>query len=107
MRNQELIDELMTSGRIRDQQVMLWRDVAGLMAVLDAIGRDGVSAVVKIDGMRADAAVYTVVVSGPRLGEAFFRQDGSDLPQLLEAAVEFYRTAVWSLEPPTGPTARD
>jgi hypothetical protein len=96
MHDQELVDGLVTSGRVREQQVTLWRDVAGLMAAFDAIGRDGVSAVVKIDGARPDAAVYTVVVSGPRLGEAFFRQDGNDLPALLGAAIDFYRTAVWS-----------
>jgi len=67
------------------------------MAALDAIGRDGVSVLVKIDGLRPDAAVYTVAISGPRLGEAFFfRQDGSDLPALLRAGIEFYRVAAWS-----------
>ncbi|WP_133822029.1 hypothetical protein [Tahibacter aquaticus] len=96
MHDQELVDELVASGHVGEQQVMLWRDVAGLMAVFDAIGRDGVSAVVKIDGARPDAAMYTVVVSGPRLGEAFFRQDGSDLPALLSAAIAFYRAAAWS-----------
>lgn len=97
MHNQELVDELMSKGHVGEQQVALWRDVAGLMAVFDAIGRDGVSAVMKIDGARPDGAVYTAVVSGPCLGEAFFRQDGSDLSTLLRAAITFYRDAVWSV----------
>ncbi len=96
MQDQELIDELVASGHLREQQVALWRDVAGLMAVFDAIGREGVSALVKVDGARPDAAIYTVAVSGPCLGEAFFRRDGSDLPALLRAAIAFYRGAAWS-----------
>ena len=93
MSDQKLVDEFVTSGRVAEQEVMLWRDVAGLMAVFDAIGREGVSAMVKIDGGRPDGAVYTVVVSGARFGEAFFRQDGSDLAALLRAAIAFYQEA--------------
>lgn len=95
MHDRELVDELMSTGHVSEQQVSLWRDVADLMAVFDAIGRDGVSAVVKIDGSRIDGAAYTVVVSGPRLGEAFFRQDGNDLSTLLRAAIAFYRDTAW------------
>ncbi|MFT3719389.1 hypothetical protein [Pseudorhodoferax sp.] len=93
MNDQKLVDEFVASGRVVDRQLTLWRDVAGLMAVFDAIGRDGVSAMVKIDGGRLDGVIYTVVVSGPRLGEAFFRQDGSDLAVLLRAAIAFYKDA--------------
>ena len=95
MSDKELIGEMVASGRVHEQQLALWSEVAGLLALFDAIGRDGVSAVVKIDGGRADTDVYTVVVSGPRLGEAFFRQDGSDLAALLRAAIAFYKSAFW------------
>ena len=101
MNDQELVEGLVIGGRVREQQVTLWRDVAGLMAAFDAIGRDGVSAVVKIDGARPDAAVYTVVISGQQLGETFFRQDGNNLPALLRAAIEFYSAAAWSAGPHT------
>jgi hypothetical protein len=94
--DETLINELRTSGRISERQETLWRDVAPLMAAFDAIGREGVSALVKIDGERPNGAVYTVVITGPRLGEKFFRQDGRDLPILLRAAIEFYRAAAWS-----------
>lgn len=95
MNNEHLIDTLRTTGRVNDETVSRWSDAAGLMAALDAIGRDGASAVVKIDGGRPDGAVYTVVVSGPKLGESSFRRDGSDLLSLLGEAVEFYRFSVW------------
>jgi hypothetical protein len=48
--------------------------------------------VVKIDGGRSDGSVYTVVVSGGRLGEDFFRNDGADLATLLQEAISFYRS---------------
>ena len=53
--------------------------VADLIAELDVIGRAGSVAVVKIDGERHAASIYTVVVSGGLLGVEFFRNDGADL----------------------------
>jgi hypothetical protein len=67
-----------------------WTEALPLLAALDAIGRDGGSAMVKIDGARANSDVFTVVVSGGRLGECFFRKDGSDLRSLLREAVAYY-----------------
>jgi len=95
MHDEKFASELQSSGRVSAQQVTQWRGVAGLMATLEAIGRDGASVVVKIDGARPDGAVYTGVVSGPYLGETSFRRDRSDLPDLLRAAVEFYRVTAW------------
>jgi len=94
MEGQGLITAL-KSGRIAEEHVSRWTEIAPLMAVLDAIGRDGTSAVVKIDGERP-IAVYTVVVSGKKLGESFFRKDGSDLVALLQDAIEYYEAEVWS-----------
>lgn len=95
MNDENLIDDLQSGGHVTEQQVSRWRDAAVLMAVLEAIGRDGASVVVKIDGGRPDA-VYTVVISDPQLGELFFRKDGPDAVVLLREAVEFYRRAAWS-----------
>lgn len=92
MPNQALINASQLTG-LADEQVSQWREVAPLMATLEAIGRDGASAVVKIDGGRPDA-IYTVVLSGPRLGESFFRKDGSDVQVLLREAIEFYVSKV-------------
>jgi hypothetical protein len=96
MHDKELIDGLLASGRIREQEITRWRDLAGLLAIFEAIGRDGVIAIIKVDGERVDSAVYTVVVSGPRLGGALFHQDGSDLSALLNAAITFYRSNMWT-----------
>jgi hypothetical protein len=93
MSDQALVEEFLLSGRVTEREVVKWGNVAGLMAVFDAIGREGVSAVVKIDGGRLDGALYTVVVSGSRLGDSFFRQDGNDLAALLRDAIEFYKEA--------------
>lgn len=94
MTDQDLVSEFVACGHIVHEQVLLWREVAGLMAVFDAIGRqDGVNAMLKIDGGRVDGAVYTVVVSGTFFGERFFRQDGSDLAGVLRGAIAFYKKA--------------
>jgi hypothetical protein len=91
-----LIEELQKTGHLTLEQVSRWRDSSGLLAVFDAIGRDGANAMVKVDGGRSDGSVYTVVVSGGRLGEDFFRKDGANLNALLEEAISFYRARVWS-----------
>jgi hypothetical protein len=96
MNDQDLVGVLKASGHVTEQQVSRWKEAAALMAVLEAIGQDGATAVLKVDGGRPDA-VYTVIVSGPELGESFFRKDGSDVLALLREAVEFYRTAAWSM----------
>ncbi|MES2935333.1 MAG: hypothetical protein V4805_17810 [Pseudomonadota bacterium] len=95
MNDKKLIESLRTDGRVSDEHVTRWAEAAGLMAAIDAIGRDGVNAIVKIDGARTDGQVYTIVLSGAKLGESFFRRDGSDLLSLLQDAIEFYRSTVW------------
>lgn len=71
----------------------VWRNASALLATIDVTARDGLSVVVKIDGMREHGRAYTVVVSGPKLGERLFRQDGSDLIGLLQGAVAFLNEA--------------
>jgi hypothetical protein len=96
MNRTQLVESLRSRGHVSGEQLAAWRDVSGLLAALDAIGRDGANAVLKIDGGRPDGSVYTVVISGGRLGEAFFRKDGDDLAALLAEAVEFYKARAWS-----------
>jgi hypothetical protein len=98
MNDQALVGALQASGCVTEENVARWRDAAALMATLDAIGRDGVTAVVKIDGGRPDA-IYTVLVSGAQLGESFFRKDGNDPLALLRDAIDFYKAEVWSKRP--------
>lgn len=97
MKNEQLIDALLASARISNAEVALWRETAVLLAVLDSIGRDSMNAVVKIDGARMDGSIYTVVITGSKLGDDFFRKDGADLPALLREAIDFYSSRVWSL----------
>lgn len=96
MNSELLVDALRASGRVSEEQFSRWIDAAKLMAVLDAIGREGMNVVVKIDGERSNEAVYTIVISGGRLDRSFFRKDGCDLLTLLQDAIEFYRSVVWS-----------
>jgi hypothetical protein len=95
MSDQSLVEALLTRGHVNEEQISRWTDAAVLMAALDAIGREGAAAVVKVDGGRLGAA-YTVVLSGSRLGESFFRKDGNDILVLLRDAIEFYWSEVWS-----------
>jgi hypothetical protein len=94
--SEKLFESLRSGGRVSSEQVSLWSGVAGLLAGLDAIGREGANVVVKIDGGRPDGSFYTVVISGGRLEEEFFRKDSGDLAALLQEAVEFYKVRVWS-----------
>lgn len=95
MNDQALVSAFLASGHVTEGQISKWREGAALMAILEAIGREGTTAVVKFDGGRLDAA-YTVVLSGLQLGESFFRKDGSDLFALLRDAIDFYNSEVWS-----------
>lgn len=96
MDDRALINKLQDSGNIAAMDVALWRDSAGLLAAFDAIGRHGVNALIKIDGARLEGSVYTVVISGGKLGEEFFRKDGKDLVALLREAISFYLDKVRS-----------
>lgn len=56
---------------------------------LQSIAKDGASVVVKIDGIRKDY-IYTIVISGGKLGESFFRKDGAEIFFLLQDAIDYY-----------------
>ena len=90
MNENELFEALSKVGLGSWGEMDSWRDSSRLLSALDAIGRDGGNALVKIDGGRNDGRVYTVVVSGGRLGDEFFRKDGSDLHALVLEAIGFW-----------------
>jgi len=90
MNENELLGALANVGLESQGAVESWSNSSRLLSALDAIGRDGGNALVKIDGGRNDSRVYTVVVSGGRLGDEFFRKDGSDLQALLLEAIGFW-----------------
>jgi hypothetical protein len=94
MVDEALLTDLRKIGIDIQALVAPWKDSVELLAAMDAIARAGSNAVVKIDGGRAEADVYTVVVSGGRLGEEFFRKDGADLRMLLREAVSFFAERV-------------
>ena len=50
MDDQTLVEKLEKDGRLSRVDLLRWQEAAKLMAVFDAIGRDGVNAVIKIDG---------------------------------------------------------
>jgi hypothetical protein len=77
------------------------------LAAFEAIGRDGATALIKVDGQRSDESIFTVVVSGGPLGDVFFRKDGADLEALLREAVMFYRAHVWSVGEGVRSSARE
>lgn len=102
MAESEIIEMLSCRGLLTEESMAAWSDMAKLMAALDAIGRE-CNALVKIDGGRDDAGVYTVVLSGGRLGDSFFRQDGPALRPLLQEAIEFFLVRTRREEPRGSP----
>ena len=81
-------------ARTWQAQVARWKGLAELLAAFEAIGRDGAVAIVKVDGERTNGDVYTVVVSGAKLGGRFFRKDGGELAALLQEALAWYADAI-------------
>jgi hypothetical protein len=88
MTDEQILSALSAAGL--DVRIQDWRDLAFLLAAFNAVGRTGTNALVKIDGARADNRFYTVVLSGGQLGDAFFRNDGSELEPILREALAFY-----------------
>ena len=95
MKDQIPLGSLRVDEHVTNEQVTKWSSAANLMATIEAIALDGAIAVVKVDGARP-AAIFTVVISSPNLGEEFFRKDGTDVLSLLRDAVAFYDAEVWS-----------
>jgi hypothetical protein len=71
-----------------------WLDAVPMLAALDAVGRDGASALIKIDGQRSGARMYTVLISGGRLGDAHVRRDGAALAPLLREVLGLYAARI-------------
>lgn len=63
---------------------------------IEAIAKDGTSVIIKLDGERSEDKFYSVVLSGGKLGETFFRKDGSELTSLLEELIEYYNSIMLS-----------
>ncbi|HEY9132882.1 MAG TPA: hypothetical protein VIM98_14110 [Dyella sp.] len=95
MNDLALIGQLLAKGHVTDELVRKWSRAAALLAGLDAIGRDGSVVLIKVDGARSEMP-YSVVISGQRLGDSFFRKDGGDVLSLMQEAIEFYDLEVWS-----------
>jgi hypothetical protein len=91
----DLLLELLENGQVAEDVLDRWHDALPLLAIFDAIGRDGASALIKVDGARPARSIYTVVVSGGRLGDASFRRDGGELSAMLREAIAFYRERAW------------
>ena len=98
MKDDSLLEEWQKRGLVTASHTSLWREAVELLGIFDAIGRAGANALIKIDGSRPDGSIYTVVISGGQLGDAFFRKDGTELPALLEEAISFYRTRMWTTQ---------
>lgn len=97
MDSQTIVERMLSSGRVAEADVARWTDAAALMATFEAIGRDGTSAIFKVDGSRP-AEPFTVVLSGPRFGDSFYRKDGSDAFALLRDAISHYSAECWTSE---------
>jgi hypothetical protein len=67
----------------------MWNDAAPLLAELQRLSAGGGTVVVKIDNERQDGKIFTVVVTGARYRERFFRDDGADLVAMLRNALAF------------------
>ena len=74
-----------------------WTGCDPVWSVLERIGDEGATFLVKIDGGRGpqDNGRYTVVVKGGPLKETFFRTDCRVLEEGLAAAIIHYAEACW------------
>lgn len=93
MDDESLVRSLQRSAQPSAAAVSQWSQLSLLLAALEAIGREGVIVIIKVDGARPGDSIYTVVLSGGPLGEAFFRKDGASLPDLVREAIGFYAAA--------------
>jgi hypothetical protein len=89
MSAEALLDRLRALGVSPDAHADTWIGSADLFAALDAIARSGCVVLMKVDGLRTNGAVYTIVVSGGFLDDDHFRSDSADLATLAGAAIAF------------------
>jgi len=75
-----------------------WSELGEFGEAIEIIANDGSSVLFKIDGERKNAGIptyYTIVVSGGKLHDEFFRKDGLALQELTYEAILFYNQKVW------------
>jgi hypothetical protein len=75
-----------------------WSGRDAIWPAFERMALEGATVLVKIDGQRTgddDNGLYTVLVSGGRLGDEFFRMDTPDLDVGCARAVIFYAENVW------------
>ena len=79
-----------------------WKGVDAVWALLERMKRDGAVVLIKLDGQRTkadDTSQYTVVVSGPPLGERLIRTDATTIEEALCHAIGNYAESVWEVGP--------
>jgi hypothetical protein len=73
-----------------------WEGCDAVWPALEAMADEGAVVVVKLDGERTGrSGRYSVVVSGGRLGEDYFRQDTAVLEDGLARAILHYAERCW------------
>lgn len=73
-----------------------WSGVDALLPLLERMRAEGTVVLLKLDGERKHHP-YTVVASGVRLGEDFFRTDSASLEEGLAQLVAWYGARFWGL----------
>jgi hypothetical protein len=72
--------------------------LSNMVPAFEQMAAEGSTVVFKIDGERLTAGIpniYTVVVTGGKLKENFFRKDSANLIEAASEAIQFYNTEVW------------
>jgi hypothetical protein len=86
------------SGKQHDFADRDWKIWEALWPAIETMVDEGAVLVVKVDGGRTTDDLlkrYTVVLSGGKLGDDFFREDAVNLEDVLCNAVVFYAEKVW------------
>ena len=79
-----------------------WKGVDAVWALLERMKSDGAVVLIKIDGQRTkpdDTGQYTVVASGPPLGEKLIRTDAATIEEALCYVIGSYAEHVWEVAP--------
>ena len=79
-----------------------WKGVDAVWALLERMKCDGAVVLIKLDGQRTkpdDSGQYTVVVSGPPVGEKLIRTDAATIEEALCHVIGNYAEYVWEVAP--------
>jgi hypothetical protein len=98
MKTEAVYNKMLEDGFVDVAGAERWAALANRMAIFESIGRSGLVSLLKFDGEREESQVFTVMVSGKKLGDRFFRQDGGDLGLLLDAAIDFYAVEILGMQ---------